>query len=138
MTGAKIVQVPVDVAAAYRHIAVAVRMFGDSELDSLSNEARYTLAYDAARNAIAAVLRASGKRVTVGARAHVVMFVAARSLLGAEHIDAVRRLDDMRRIRHEIEYDTRDVSRAEVDAMRTPAQAIIDAATRYVDAVARA
>ncbi len=96
MTVARVQQVPVDLQAAYRHLAVAVRMLADSEQPDLSCEAQYTLAYDAARNAITAVLRASGRRATGGSRSHVVTFV-------------------------------------EVDAMRAPAQAVIDGASRYVD-----
>lgn len=135
MTNARVQDVPVDLTAAYRYLAVAVRMYADSDVAALSDEARYTLAYDAARNAITASLRAAGRRVTAGARSHVVTFAEARRILGSEHVDMLRKLDDMRRVRNEIEYDTREVSASEVLAIRGPAGAIIDAATRFVDGV---
>jgi hypothetical protein len=136
VTNARIVDVPVDLGAADRHLAVAARLLGDAEQDVLSDEARYSLAYDAAGNAITAALRAAGRRVTAGARAHVATFQEAKRLLGSEHVDLLREMSDARRIRNEIEYETRDVSGTEADALRAPARAVVDAATRFVDAIA--
>jgi hypothetical protein len=136
MTNAHVQDVPVDIPAAYRYLSVAVRMYADSENDVNSDESRYTLAYDAARNAIVAALRARGRRVTAGARAHSVTFSEARRMFGSGHVDSIRQLDVMRRVRNEIEYDAREVSASEVEAMRAPARAIIDAATKLVDSVA--
>jgi negative regulator of replication initiation len=136
MTNARVVDVPVDLDAAYRYLAAATRMLGDSAHDVLSHEARYTLAYDAARNAISAALRAAGRRVTAGARAHVVTFDEAQRVLGERHVDTLRQLNDVRRVRNAIEYDTREVSQIELEEIREPARAVIDAATRFVDSVA--
>jgi hypothetical protein len=136
MTRARAQEVPVDIAKAYRYLTVAVRLLADSDQEALSPEARYTLAYDAARNAITATLRAAGMRVAAGSHAHVVTFTTAKQLLGGEHVTMLQRLDDVRRVRHEIEYDTREVSIMEFEAILEPTRAIIDAATRYVDAVA--
>jgi hypothetical protein len=132
MADSRIANVPVDLESAQRYLDVAERMLRDAQVTALSPEARYTLAYDAARNAITAALRARGRRVTAGSRSHVTTLAEAKRILGAEHVTKLQRLDDMRRVRHEIEYDTREVSSIEVEAILVPAHAIIVAASELV------
>jgi hypothetical protein len=134
MTDARLEDVPVDLSLARRYVATASRMLGDAAAEALSDEAQYTLLYDAARNAITAALRAHGKRVTAGSRAHVVTITAAKALLAAEHAPDLDRIDRVRRVRHQIEYDTREVSSVEVEAIREPARRIVNAARDVVDA----
>lgn len=136
MTSARVETIPVDLETARRYLNTANRMLADSMQSSLSAEARYTLAYDAARNAITAALRASGMRVTAGARSHVVTLTAAKRVLGTELISTLQRLDDMRRVRHEIEYDTREVSMFEFEAIQEPAAAIVQAAHHMISTLA--
>lgn len=111
-------------------------MLDDASVGGLSSEARYTLIYDAARNAITASLRASGVRVTAGARSHVVTFTEAKRILGTNHVLTLQRLDDVRRVRHQIEYDAREISQVEVAAIEAPALAIVAATTELIDAAA--
>lgn len=136
MVDARIQTVEVDIVAARRHVATAERMLTDAEVDGLSAEARYTLLYDAARNGVTAALRAAGVRVTAGNRSHVVTFEAARGVFGVAERPTLDRIDEVRRIRHQIEYDTREISSIEVEEIRPAAHAIVRAAAQLVERAA--
>lgn len=66
-------------------------------------------AYDAARIAAFAILRASGYRTRGGDSHHYVTFDVARSLVSdAELRHALDRMDGFRRVRHAVEYEAHD------------------------------
>ena len=125
MTDATAQVVPIDLVVAARHLATARRMLRDAEVDSLSPEGRFTLLYDAARNAIVAALRIDGVRVTSGARAHLVTLAEAKRILGVTHATTLQRLNSARITRHAIEYENREVSTAEATALIQPVNEII-------------
>ena len=85
MTGPspQIRSVPRDCSAARARLASAERFAQSAEAAGLHPEATFVLLYDAARNALSAVLTAGGIQVVEGRGAHAVTIREAGRLLGA-------------------------------------------------------
>lgn len=104
----------------------ALRAFDDARQVSTSLEGRLLRAYDAGRIAALALIRAAGYRPRGAERHHYVTFDAARSIASTRELaDALLGIDELRSVRHAVEYEPED----EVDA-ETVARAI--AAARQV------
>lgn len=126
-----------DIPGATTFVKQARRQLASARVEGVDSESSYGLAYGAAVKAVTGALLATGRRVTAGEAGHVVLVREARSRLECD--DAVfDRLDRMRRTRHQVFYDVREVSDVEVVGALEDAQALIDAAARAVLAASRA
>jgi hypothetical protein len=130
-TRAQVVNTPPD-CAARDFLEVARRFFADAGTAGLGSESAYILYYDAARNAVSAILAAAGRRVRGGTGAHHVAIAAAGDLLGKEHERTIAGLDAARSQRNQVSYDAWDVSGGDVEALREDAADCIAAAEDYV------
>ncbi len=127
---------PTDCAAARRLLDQAEKHLKSADVDGVDSESRYGMLYDGGRKACDAVLRASGRRLTVGLGHHVQYIAEARRLLGTDD-DVARllaRLETARAIRNTVQYDTREVSAAELEDLRDAAAAVVQRARAHVDA----
>lgn len=125
---------PPDCAAAGDFLEVARRFYTDAGTAGLGSESAYILYYDAARNAVSAILAAAGRRVRGGTGAHHVAIAAAGDLLGKKHERMVVGLDDARSRRNQVSYDAWDVSGGDVEALREDAADCIAIAEDFVRA----
>jgi hypothetical protein len=85
--------------------ANAVKAYHDALVSANSLEGRYERAYTAARIAATAAIRANGYRVKGTEAHHYVTFTAARHLTTGKLADAFVNTDQMRSLRHDIEYE---------------------------------
>jgi hypothetical protein len=91
----------------------AIRAFDDARQVGTSQEGRLLRAYDAGRLAALALIRAAGYRPRGAERHHYVTFDAARSIASTRELaDALLGIDELRSVRHALEYEPED----EVDA----------------------
>lgn len=126
-----------DIRGATTFVKQARRQLASAGIEGVDPESSYGLAYGAAVKALTGALLASGRRVTAGESGHVVLIREARARLQCE--DAVfDRLDRMRRTRHQVFYDVREVSDMEAAGALADAQMLIDAAARAVLAASEA
>jgi hypothetical protein len=110
---------------ADRHLASA----GISGVDA---DSRFCLLYDGARKASDAIMRAAGRRVTIGAGHHLVYLAEAKRLLGPASTVTWTRVEGARSIRNGIEYHAREVTQLEVAELSTAAHELVAAARRFV------
>lgn len=117
-----------DPAAARRLLATARRHLESAEQIAEDETAALAIAYEAARKAIAAHLRANGLRVrgSVGAHARTGAYGVAAfdDPRVAEHF---RAFDDVRRLRNRSQYDDLEVEGADVGFALEHARAIVAA-----------
>lgn len=126
-----------DICTATTFVKQARRQLASAGIEGVDPESSYGLAYGAAVKALTGALLASGRRVTAGESGYVILIREARARLQCE--DAVfDRLDRMRRTRHQVFYDVREVSDMEAAGARADAQMLIDAAARAVLAASEA
>jgi len=93
--------------------------------------AAYAIAYDAARKAISAHMRASGFRVGKGHGAHARIGVYAAAALDGHGIgEQLERYDELRRLRNQSEYDALLIDEADVGDALDQASAIVAAVER--------
>jgi YD repeat-containing protein len=115
----------VELSTARAHLETA------ATVASTDPNGAFQLAYDAARKAIAAHMRANGYRVGSGASAHVKTGQYAGAALDAEalapHLDA---FDDLRALRNQSEYDALLLDEADARDALDHARAIVDAVER--------
>ena len=124
---------PRDCAAAARRLAAASKFAESAGASDLHAEASFVLYYDAARNALAAVLASEGKRVTDGRGAHALTIREAGKALGPKAQDLIPVLDAARVTRNATEYDAQPVTEAQLESVRATALALLDAAREVVD-----
>ena len=118
-----------DIAAATRELATAKLHLESSRLVAPSDPAgALVLAYDAARKAIEAHMRAHGLRVGAGEGAHVKLAKYGVAAFGdsaaAEHFQM---FDRVRRVRNSVQYDAFSVEDADVAFALERAEAIVAA-----------
>ena len=95
----------------------ALRAFEDARQVSTSLEGRLLRAYDAGRLAALALIRAAGYRPRGSERHHYVTFDAARSIASTRELaDALLGIDELRSVRHALEYEPEDDMDAETVA----------------------
>lgn len=125
-------RVVADPAASRRDLAAARTHVGSAEAVSATDPtAAFSIAYDAARKAVVAHLRARGLRIRVRQGAHFQTGRYARAALDELGIDEhLAAFEDMRRVRNDTEYDAVLVSRSDADEALTHARAIVDAVER--------
>ena len=93
--------------------------------------AAYAIAYDAARKAISAHMRASGFRVGKGHGAHARIGVYAAAALDGHGIgEQLERYDELRRLRNQSEYDALLIDEADVGDALDQASAIVASVER--------
>lgn len=111
-----------ELATAERHLATAARDAEDDETAALA------VAYEAARKALSAHMRANGLRVGPGEGAHARIGEYALAAFDdaalAEHL---REFDRIRRLRNRSQYDALLVDRADVAFALDHARAIVAA-----------
>lgn len=125
----RIERVPSDLGFAQNEIGQAeVHLASARLLLETDPVMAYTAAYDAARKAVTAHMRAKGYRVSSGTGNHAKTFEYAAAALGHRAPStALEQLDDMRTVRNNAEYRGRDVGRAEVEADLEIARVIVSA-----------
>ncbi|WP_308298801.1 hypothetical protein [Streptomyces sp. GESEQ-35] len=109
------------------------------QLAATDAEGAYTLAYDAARRALAAVLQNQGLRAT-SRGGHTVIYEAVRAQLDPPLGSVLRPFNRMRARRNEVEYRSSEaptVTPAEVSADVTKVEALIDLAEKAIPAMPR-
>ena len=120
---------------------VRARIHVDSarKLSATDPEGAYTLAYDAARRALAALLQNEGLRAT-SRGGHTVVYQAVRAQLDPPLGDVLRPFNRMRARRNEVEYRSSEVpvvTTAEVVADLVKVAALIDLAARTIPTMPR-
>ena len=130
---ARLQSVAPDCAGGRARLAIAARFAESAQVGGLHAEASYVLLYDAARNALSAVLAVAGRRVSDGRGAHAVTISEAGRILGPNHRSAIVNIDGARVARNRTEYDAQPISRQQLDAIRDAARALLDAARAYLD-----
>jgi hypothetical protein len=91
------------------------------------------LAYDAARKAIEAHMRANGLRVGSGEGAHAKLARYGVSVFGdSDAGESFRMLDRVRRMRNSVQYDAFVVEDADVQFALEQAEAIVSAVERVL------
>ena len=103
-------------------------------LSEADPEGAYTLAYDAARRALAAVLQNQGLRAT-SRGGHTAIYEAVRAQLDPPLGSILRPFNRMRARRNEVEYRSSEAPRvtsAEVTADLTKVDALIDLAEKAI------
>lgn len=126
--------IPVDCNAATERLGAAVRFAESASVAGLHPEASFVLLYDAARNALSAVLAAAGKRVSDGRGAHALTIAEAGRVLGADQRAAIVAIDGARVARNRTEYDAQPVSRQQLEGLEAATQALLFAARAFLDA----
>lgn len=118
-----------DVEAAARELEMARRHLASSRLVAeLDPAGALALAYDAARKAIEAHMRASGLRVGSGEGAHAKLAKYGVAAFGSSAaVEHFRMLDRVRRVRNSVQYEAFSVEDADVQFAFEQAEAIVDA-----------
>ena len=97
-------------------------------LRDVDPELAFAGAYDAARKAIAAHMRARAYRTTGGPGKHSKTMAYGRAVLAAQGLAGVLdHLETMRQLRHGSEYDVAQVTTGDVDEALRVAEAIVGA-----------
>lgn len=125
-------RIPADEASARIELQTARSHLRSAEtLRESDANAAFQLAYDGARKAIAAHMRAKGYRVGPGQGAHVRTGQYALAALSDDdlspHLDA---FEDMRRVRNQSEYDAVRLEEGDARDALVHARAIVDAVER--------
>ena len=129
VAGGTLRRVTADIEAAERELATARRHIASSRLVAQSDPAgALVLAYDAARKAIEARLRASGLRVGSGEGAHARLAKYGVAAFGnSAAVEHFRMFDRVRRVRNSVQYDAFSVEDADVQFALEQAEAIVRA-----------
>lgn len=128
-------RVPVDLETAGLWLDAAERhLVGAQRIAGVDPEGAYSLLYDAARKAVAAVMLSEGLRARAVPGSHrAVAEYARRIARSAPSRDHLRRLDAMRRNRNRAEYGTASLgSQIVADDLRHAA-AIVDIARDRIE-----
>ena len=104
-----------------RHLDSAERLAGSDPTGG------FVMAYDAARKAVTAHMRALGFRVRKGPGEHERTGQYAAAALDPEIADHLDALGEMRRLRHQSEYGARLIRPRELEVALVHARAIVEA-----------
>jgi hypothetical protein len=128
---------PPDVISAGRWLEDAARhLLAAAQIAEIDRAGSYVLWYDASRKAIAAILLASGFRVTAASGSHAAVAEAAVSLASSEDERThLRELDRMRRQRNRSEYGLRSFGAKEIAKASETARWIVDFAQRRLSLI---
>lgn len=126
MTRARVESVPADPRTARVLLAQAEEQLASARAPAVDNASAYTLVYQAVLKALIAVLLAQGARVTSGTGGHGVIISRAREHLPTLR-EKLRRVDFMRRTRHQLVYDVEEITDSERADGLTDARAVLDA-----------
>lgn len=128
-------RVPASRQAAEMELVRARTHVGSArQLSATDPEGAYTLAYDAARRALAAVLQNQGLRAT-SRGGHTVIYEAVRAQLDPPLGSILRPFNRMRARRNEVEYRSSEaptVTPEEVGADLTKVEALIELAEKVI------
>ncbi|TFD73268.1 HEPN domain-containing protein [Cryobacterium fucosi] len=134
----RLTRVAANRALATRHLEqAATHLTAAAMLRNLDPAGAFTLTYDAARLALAALLVNQGLRPR-GEGAHAVLLEAAIAQLEPPRQPEIREFDWMRRLRNDTQYpdvDRPSASFDDVDQAIPAAQAIVNRAARLVEAM---
>ncbi|MBO0687720.1 MAG: hypothetical protein J2P45_31615 [Candidatus Dormibacteraeota bacterium] len=125
--------IPRDCTAARARLATAQRFADSAAVRGLHPEASFILYYDAARNALSAVLSVAGIRVVEGRGAHAITIREAGRLLGPTLRREIIAIDGARVARNRTEYDAQPVGQHQVGSIRRATLTILDACRRHVE-----
>lgn len=135
IAGGELERVPASTRAAEAEMARARTHVGSArQLLDTDPEGAYTLAYDAARRALAAVLQNQGLRAT-SRGGHTVIYEAVRAQLDPPLGSILRPFNRMRARRNEIEYRSSEgpsMTSEEVAADLVKVEALIELAEKAV------
>ncbi|WP_328501731.1 hypothetical protein OG828_18350 [Streptomyces sp. NBC_00457] len=126
-------------AAEAELVRARVHVGSARQLAARDPEGAYTLAYDAARRALAAVLQNQGLRAT-SRGGHLVIYEALRAQLDPPLGSTLRPFNRMRARRNEVEYRSTEaptVTSEEVDADLAKVEALIELAEKTVPEMPR-
>lgn len=124
-----LVRVPSDPKAAERELSIAqMHLAGAESSASVDPTGSFTVAYDAARKAVVAHMRARGLRVRSRFGAHYQTGRYALAVLMGRGIDAhVEAFVDMREVRNDTEYEGEIVAASDSAEALAHARAIVEA-----------
>ena len=127
-----VVRIPVDLDEARRELATAsTHLRGAEAAASVDPTGAFTLAYDAARKALVAHMRANGLRVRPRFGAHVQTGRYGRAALMNRGVDEhVTAFVDMRQVRNDTEYEAEIVAASDAAEALVHAHAIVAAVER--------
>lgn len=124
-----LVRVPLDLEAAHRELAIARMHIAGAELSAtIDPTGSFTVAYDAARKAVVAHMRAHGLRVRSRFGAHYQTGRYANAALTGRGVDEhVEAFVNMREVRNDTEYEGEIVGEADAAEALAHARAIVGA-----------
>lgn len=125
-------RVPPDCTRARVLLGQCDTFLTDARQTALSNESRFMLSYDAARNAVSALLVAAGWKPPNRAGAHQIAIDAAGDILGAGHDALITDMQAARTRRNDTGYRAWAVSDGDLAEMLRVAEAFIGAARDHV------
>lgn len=131
MIDATVQEVGVDLNEANKGLNQAVNHLRSAER-CVDNESAFILLYTAVHKALTAVLLSVGLRVTEGERSHVMLLREAKKHLGREHAELLSRVDRARRKRHDVAYETEEITESVLKGLQNDAKKTLDAALRFV------
>lgn len=140
LAGGRLERVPASREAAESELARSRTHVGSARaLMATDPEGAYTLAYDAARRALAAVLQNQGLRAT-SRGGHVTVYEAVRAQLDPPLGNVLRPFNRMRARRNEVEYRSSEapaVTAEEVAADVSKVEALLDLAEKAIPTMPR-
>lgn len=131
MSRASVDLVQRDVRTAVGFVKQARQQLASACIAGVDPQSSYALSYQAAIKALTGALIAVGRRVTAGESGHLVLIEEARRQIQGD-ATLFDRLDRMRRTRHTVFYELAEVSEIELRGAREDAEAIVEAAARFV------
>lgn len=125
-------RVPPDCPRAEALLLQCDRFLADARHTALSNESRFMLSYDAARNAVSALLVAAGWKPPNRAGAHQIAIDAAGDVLGGDSASLITDMQSARTRRNDTGYRAWSVSNGDLAEMLRVADAFITAARDHI------
>jgi hypothetical protein len=132
MSRAEARDVPVDRDRARLFIEAADEFYADAQQAGTSLNGSAILYYQTCVSAMKAVLAAAGRDVGGGDAGHVVMIGETNGILGDAYTDLLTRVSEDRRERNDVSYAAVRATPLAVEAMRSDARELIDAARVFV------
>lgn len=124
--------VPPDCMRARALLGQCDTFLADARQASLSNEGRFMLSYDAARNAASALLVAAGWKTPNKAGAHQIAIDAAGDILGSRHASLITDMQAARVRRNDTGSRAWSVSEGDLAEMLRIAEEFIRAARTHI------
>lgn len=124
---------PVDDEAARELLTKAHDHLTDAERDTNNVSSRQLLSYQAALDAMNALLKAAGRRITSGAGGHMARIEECERLIPDE-AELLERVDDARQLRNRAAYDGFDAAEDIVEEQNNDVRELITAVRSTIDA----